>query len=100
MQHPSRSDQEAPLPSPWLRGDVEHTSAAPSWLWQGVSAALFVLWIFTFAFMYFGSQLSTWQSLGVLKGEIITALQTLGQQQQAIGQRLQALEQRAAPAKE
>jgi hypothetical protein len=65
-------------------------------LWQAVSAALFILWIFTFAFMYFGSQLSSWQTLGVLKQELVNAVQQLAQQQQAFSQRLQTLEQTKA----
>ena len=71
---------------------IEHTSDKRLFMWQGISAALFVLWVFTFAFMYFGSQLASWQSLGVLKSELVSALQQLAQQQQSLGQRLQALE--------
>jgi hypothetical protein len=76
-----------------ITSTIEYTSDKRLMIWQGVSAALAVLWIFTFAFMYFGSQLTTWQSLGVLKGELVSAMQTLAQQQQTFNQRLQTLEQ-------
>jgi hypothetical protein len=64
-----------------------------SWIWQGLSAALFVLWVFTFAFFYFSTQLTTWQSLGVLRSELVSAVQQLAQQHQVLTQRLQTLEQ-------
>jgi hypothetical protein len=72
---------------------IEATNDRQSLIWQGVSAALFILWVFTFAFFYFSTQLTTWQSLGVLKGELVSAVQQLSQQQQALAQRLQTLEQ-------
>jgi hypothetical protein len=62
-------------------------------IWQGLTAALFALWVFTFAFFFFSTQLTTWQSLGVLRGELVSAMQQLAQQQQTLSQKVHVLEQ-------
>jgi hypothetical protein len=62
-------------------------------LWQAVAAALFVLWVFTFAFSYFSSRLTEWQYLSVLKNGLVTTMTQLSAQQQELQRRVITLEQ-------
>jgi hypothetical protein len=80
-----------------MTGTLLEVTRQPLWTWLpwALCAALFVLWIFTFCLMYFGSQLSTWQSLGVLRQDLIAAVQQVGQSVQTLDQRVKALEKGA-----
>ena len=66
-------------------------------LWQALAAALLVLWLFTAAFGYFRSQLVEGQWLTMFRSDLVSTLQQLAREQQALAQRLQALEQQTRP---
>ena len=62
-------------------------------LWQLLSVGLLLLWLFTFAFLSLRSSLIEGHYLTVIRGEVVSAVQQLNTQQQALAQRVQALEQ-------
>lgn len=68
-------------------------------LWQAISAALVVLWVFTTAFFWMRSSLIEGQYLAVIRGDLLSAVQQLAQSQQSLAQRLQALEAAKFPSK-
>ena len=61
-------------------------------LWQAISAALFLLWVLSFAWWSFRSELSQTQWLAMFRDDVVKSLQQVAQQQQDVSRRVQALE--------
>jgi hypothetical protein len=67
-------------------------------LWQAIAAALFVLWVWSFAWWSFRAELSQTQWLGMFRDDVIKSVQQLAQQQQSLAQQVKALQPGGAEA--
>jgi hypothetical protein len=76
-----------------IRGEVSTAlTDRRVWIWQGIAAALLVIWLLTLTLAHFKDQIVEGQYLAVIRQDLVGAVQQLAQQQQTLSQRLQALE--------
>jgi hypothetical protein len=61
---------------------------------RAVAVALFILWLLTFSWYQFKSDVIESQWLSMFKQEIVGTIQQIARQQQTLDQRLQALEKK------